>query len=77
MTASLRKMGARMPLGSGVPFIEEQRQIQAVSGEYAWDAPVPPARSTGSLPVAPGTLLKSVARRRGLHPLLRVRRRAW
>jgi glyoxylase-like metal-dependent hydrolase (beta-lactamase superfamily II) len=36
----VRVMGARMPRGGGVPFIGEQRQIQTVSGAYAWDESV-------------------------------------
>jgi glyoxylase-like metal-dependent hydrolase (beta-lactamase superfamily II) len=48
----LREMGSVMPRGGGVPFTGEQRQIQTVSGNYAWDEPVPPAPQAGSLPAA-------------------------
>src|SRR5438094_9944229 len=37
----VREMGAMMPRGGGVPFTGERRQIQAISGNYAWDAPDP------------------------------------
>jgi hypothetical protein len=30
------KSGAVMPKGGGAPFFGEQRQIQVVSGNYAW-----------------------------------------
>ena len=45
----LREMGAVMPRGGGGPFFGEQRQIQLVSGNYAWNVP-PPA---GNAPAAP------------------------
>src|SRR2546423_92607 len=32
----VRQMGAVMPRGGGAPFFGEQRQIQVVSGNYAW-----------------------------------------
>jgi glyoxylase-like metal-dependent hydrolase (beta-lactamase superfamily II) len=35
----LREMGAVMPRGGGAPFFGEQRQVQAVSGDYAWNVP--------------------------------------
>jgi glyoxylase-like metal-dependent hydrolase (beta-lactamase superfamily II) len=34
-----REMGAVMPLGGGGPFTGEQRQIQVVSGNDAWNVP--------------------------------------
>jgi glyoxylase-like metal-dependent hydrolase (beta-lactamase superfamily II) len=37
----LREMGPYMPLGDGVPFMGEQRQIHVVSGVDAWNVPVP------------------------------------
>jgi hypothetical protein len=40
----LREMGAVMPRGGGAPFTGQQRQIQLVSGNYAWNMP----------PAAPG-----------------------
>jgi glyoxylase-like metal-dependent hydrolase (beta-lactamase superfamily II) len=45
----LREMGPVMPRGGGAPFFGEQRQIQLVSGNYAWNAP-PPA---GNAPAPP------------------------
>jgi glyoxylase-like metal-dependent hydrolase (beta-lactamase superfamily II) len=33
----LREMGTTMPRGGGAPFTGEQRQIQVVSGNYAWN----------------------------------------
>jgi glyoxylase-like metal-dependent hydrolase (beta-lactamase superfamily II) len=36
----LRTMGQVMPRGGGAPFTGEQRQIQVVSGSYAWNVPV-------------------------------------
>jgi glyoxylase-like metal-dependent hydrolase (beta-lactamase superfamily II) len=36
----LRTMGPVMPRGGGAPFTGEQRQIQVVSGNYAWQVPV-------------------------------------
>jgi glyoxylase-like metal-dependent hydrolase (beta-lactamase superfamily II) len=35
----LREMGATMPRGGGAPFTGEQRQVQLVSGGYAWNMP--------------------------------------
>jgi glyoxylase-like metal-dependent hydrolase (beta-lactamase superfamily II) len=35
----VREMGAVMPKGGGAPFFGEQRQVQAVSGDYAWNVP--------------------------------------
>jgi glyoxylase-like metal-dependent hydrolase (beta-lactamase superfamily II) len=49
----LREMGDRMPRGGGAPFTGEQRQIQVVSGDYAWNEPVPPAGGA-----APGNQLE-------------------
>src|SRR5439155_9108962 len=36
-----REMGSVMPRGGGAPFFGEQRQIQVVSGNYAWNLPAP------------------------------------
>jgi len=41
----VREMGAVMPKGGGAPFFGEQRQIQVVSGNYAWNVPVAPANA--------------------------------
>jgi glyoxylase-like metal-dependent hydrolase (beta-lactamase superfamily II) len=49
----LRQMGAVMPRGGGAPFFGEQRQIQIVSGNYAWNVPVPPPNApAGAAPPA-------------------------
>jgi glyoxylase-like metal-dependent hydrolase (beta-lactamase superfamily II) len=47
----LREMGAVMPRGGGAPFFGEQRQIQAVGGNYAWN---PPAAAGGMAAPQPG-----------------------
>ncbi len=47
----LREMGAVMPRGGGAPFFGEQRQIQAVGGNYAWN---PPAAAGGMAVPQPG-----------------------
>jgi hypothetical protein len=52
----VREMGTTMPRGGGAPFTGEQRQIQLVSGNYAWNlvagapgaAPPPPAPVPGN-----------------------------
>jgi len=58
----LREMGPVMPRGGGAPFFGEQRQIQVVSGNYAWNVPVPPANApAGAAPpaaAAPDTQLE-------------------
>src|SRR5262245_50082461 len=41
----VRESGPVMPKGGGAPFFGEQRQIQVVSGNYAWNVPVPPANA--------------------------------
>jgi glyoxylase-like metal-dependent hydrolase (beta-lactamase superfamily II) len=47
----LREMGPLMPRGGGAPFFGEQRQVQLVSGNYAWNAPAAP---NGMAAPAPG-----------------------
>src|SRR5881409_2980912 len=50
-------MGSTMPRGGGVPFTGELHQIQVVSGEDAWNVPVPEALVGGSAgPATPCTL---------------------
>src|SRR5205823_4586214 len=49
----LRQMGAAMPRGGGAPFFGEQRQIQVVSGNYAWNVPVPPPNAPAGAAPAP------------------------
>jgi glyoxylase-like metal-dependent hydrolase (beta-lactamase superfamily II) len=46
----VRESGAVMPKGGGAPFFGEQRQIQVVSGNYAWNMPVPPANAAAGAP---------------------------
>ena len=52
-----REQGAVPPRGGGVPFVGEQRAIQVVRGNYAWDEVVPAAagggRGRGAGPGAP------------------------
>ena len=49
----LRTMGAVMPKGGGAPFYGEQRQIQFVSGNFAWNqAAPPPNAAAGAAPMA-------------------------
>ena len=49
----LREMGPVMPRGGGAPFFGEQRQVQVVSGNYAWNVPPPPANAAaGAAPPA-------------------------
>ena len=50
----LREMGAVMPRGGGAPFFGEQRQVQVVSGDKAWNVPAaagqPAAPNPGAVP---------------------------
>jgi glyoxylase-like metal-dependent hydrolase (beta-lactamase superfamily II) len=52
----LREMGAVMPRGGGAPFFGEQRQVQLVSGDLAWNAP--PAGAQGQPAAQPGAALE-------------------
>jgi glyoxylase-like metal-dependent hydrolase (beta-lactamase superfamily II) len=55
----LREMGDVMPRGGGAPFFGEQRQIQVVSGDYAWNVPVAAANAPAPAPAAaPDTRLE-------------------
>src|SRR5215510_8276460 len=47
-----RQMGAVMPRGGGAPFFGEQRQIQVVSGNYAWNVPVAAGNAPAPMPAA-------------------------
>ena len=38
----VREMGTTMPRGGGAPFTGEQRQVQVVSGNSAWNLGAPP-----------------------------------
>lgn len=51
----MREMGAMMPRGGGVPFTGELHQIQAISGQFAWNIPIPANPAAGSFPVGPCT----------------------
>jgi glyoxylase-like metal-dependent hydrolase (beta-lactamase superfamily II) len=49
----LRVMGPVMPRGGGAPLPAEQRLVQVVSGNYAWNVPVPPPNApAGAAPPA-------------------------
>jgi glyoxylase-like metal-dependent hydrolase (beta-lactamase superfamily II) len=49
----LRTMGAVMPKGGGAPFYGDQRQIQFVSGNFAWNQAAPaPNAPAGAAPMA-------------------------
>jgi glyoxylase-like metal-dependent hydrolase (beta-lactamase superfamily II) len=59
----LRHMGDQMPRGGGAPFTGDQRQIQVVGGNYAWNVPVaaPGNQNPASAPpaaAAPGSQLE-------------------
>lgn len=55
----LREMGPVMPRGGGAPFFGEQRQTQAVSGNYAWNVPAPaPNAPAGNAAPQPGAQLE-------------------
>ena len=68
----VREMGPVMPRGGGAPFTGEQRQIQVVSGNYAWNVPAPapsarqapPAGSAAARPRSPSGCSRSGRRRR-------------
>jgi glyoxylase-like metal-dependent hydrolase (beta-lactamase superfamily II) len=56
----VREMGTVMPRGGGAPFTGEQRQIQIVSGNYAWNLAAP-AQAGGNAPppaAAPGNTVE-------------------
>ena len=46
----LREMGPGMPRGGGAPFTGEQRQIQFVSGNFAWNVAAPAANAPANAP---------------------------
>jgi glyoxylase-like metal-dependent hydrolase (beta-lactamase superfamily II) len=46
----VRTMGPLMPRGGGAPFTGDQRQIQLVSGNFAWNMPVPAANAAAGAP---------------------------
>src|SRR5262245_60253609 len=47
----VREMDA-MPRGGGAPFFGEQRQVQLVSGDYAWNVPVAAPNAPAPMPAA-------------------------
>jgi hypothetical protein len=52
-----REMGPTMPRRGGVPFTGDLHQIQVVSGDYAWNEPVPEVLIGGAAgPATPCTL---------------------
>ena len=54
-----REMGPVMPRGGGAPFFGEQRAIQVVSGNYAWNVPPPaPNAPAGNAAPQPGAQLE-------------------
>jgi glyoxylase-like metal-dependent hydrolase (beta-lactamase superfamily II) len=54
-----REMGPVMPRGGGAPFFGEQRAIQVVSGNYAWNVPPPaPNGPAGNAAPQPGAQLE-------------------
>src|SRR4030095_14404127 len=48
----LREMGDVMPRGGGAAFFGEQRQVQVVSGNYAWNVPVAAPNAAAPVPAA-------------------------
>src|SRR5262245_64822796 len=48
----LRQMGEVMRRGGGAPFFGEQRQVQLVSGDYAWNVPAAAANAPAPMPAA-------------------------
>ena len=48
----VRTMGPLMPRGGGAPFTGDQRQIQLVSGNYAWNMPAANAAAGAPAPQA-------------------------
>src|SRR5712691_6482413 len=51
----VREMGTTMPRGGGAPFTGEQRQVQVVSGNYAWNvAAAAPGAAAPPAAAAPG-----------------------
>src|SRR5712671_2024000 len=49
----VREMGTTMPRGGGAPFTGEQRQIQVVSGNFAWNVAAPAQAGGAPPPAAP------------------------
>src|SRR5713101_6967590 len=49
----VREMGTTMPRGGGAPFTGEQRQIQVVSGNFAWNLGAPAQAGGAPPPAAP------------------------
>jgi len=49
----LREMGPVMPRGGGGPFFGEQRQMQVVGGNYAWNVAAPPANAPAGAAAPP------------------------
>src|SRR6266446_8001548 len=49
----VREMGTTMPRGGGAPFTGEQRQVQVVSGNFAWNVAAPAQAGGAPPPAAP------------------------
>src|ERR1700694_4524583 len=49
----VREMGTTMPRGGGAPFTGEQRQVQLVSGNFAWNVAAPAQAGGAPPPAAP------------------------
>ena len=49
----VREMGTTMPRGGGAPFTGEQRQVQVVSGTFAWNVGAPAQAGGAPPPAAP------------------------
>ena len=56
----VREMGAVMPRGGGAPFFGEQRQVQVVSGDYAWNVPPMPGAPAAPAPDAVAERMLSI-----------------
>ena len=55
----VREMGTTMPRGGGAPFTGEQRQVQVVSGNFAWNmAPGPQAGAPPQAAAAAGNAVE-------------------
>src|SRR5262245_56814865 len=54
----VREMGTTMPRGGGAPFTGEQRQVQVVSGNFAWNMAAP--ATAGGAPQSAPASAKSV-----------------
>lgn len=65
----VREMGATMPRGGGAPFFGEQRQIQVVSGNFAWNLVPPPPAPANERAQAGRVTLNEALQFTGVRPL--------